>query len=88
VLLCVAVFLTIRSVPASTGCAASTVVPTVALFDNSPMTAARGVVYEFIVTKDLLTSSVNFNFSVSYGNGSLDTASSSITRGAETANRM
>lgn len=65
---------------ASTGCAASTVVPTVALFDNSAMTAARGVVYEFIVTKDLLTSSVNFNFSVSYGNGSLDTASNSIGR--------
>jgi hypothetical protein len=74
-------FLTITSIPASTGCAASTVVPTVALFDNSPMTAARGVVYEFIVTKDLLPSTVNFNFSVSYGNGSLDTASNSIVPG-------
>ena len=65
----------------SPGCGASTVVPTVALFDDSPMTAARGVVYEFIVIKDQLPSAVNFTFSVAYGNGSSHTSSSSIAQG-------
>jgi hypothetical protein len=59
-------------------------VPAVSFFDNTPATAARGVVYEFIVLKSSASAAVSFGYAVTLGNASEQASRNAIAPGMRT----